>query len=56
MIHPVQATAALPALLFGLRLLIAVSLALYIAFALELDNAYWAAATAAIVSQPSAIC
>jgi uncharacterized membrane protein YccC len=43
---------ATPALLFGLRLWAAVCLALYIAFALELDNAYWAGTTAAIVSQP----
>jgi uncharacterized membrane protein YccC len=42
-----------PALLFGLRLWVAVCLALYIAFWLELDNAYWAGATAAIVCQPS---
>src|SRR5712671_6799567 len=42
-----------PALLFGLRLWAAVCLALYIAFWLELDNAYWAGATAAIVCQPS---
>ena len=43
---------ATPALLFGLRLWAAVCLALYLAFALELDNAYWAGTTAAIVSQP----
>src|SRR5260370_4228218 len=42
-----------PALLFGLRLWAAVCLALYIAFSLELDNAYWAGTTAAIVCQPS---
>jgi uncharacterized membrane protein YccC len=42
-----------PALLFGLRLWASVCLALYIAFALELDNAYWAGTTAAIVCQPS---
>src|ERR1700675_2552145 len=42
-----------PALLFGLRLWAAVCLALYIAFWLELDNAYWAGTTAAIVCQPS---
>src|ERR1700676_840173 len=42
-----------PALLFGLRLWAAVSLALYVAFWLELDNAYWAGTTAAIVCQPS---
>jgi uncharacterized membrane protein YccC len=42
-----------PALLFGLRLWGAVSLALYVAFWLELDNAVWAGTTAAIVCQPS---
>src|SRR5712671_5603334 len=42
-----------PALLFGLRLWAAVSLALYVAFWLELDNAYWAGTSAAIVCQPS---
>jgi uncharacterized membrane protein YccC len=42
-----------PALLFGLRLWVAVSLALYVAFWLELDNAYWAGTSAAIVCQPS---
>src|SRR5277367_545501 len=44
---------AAPSLLFGVRLWIAVCLALYIAFWLELDNAYWAGTTAAIVCQPS---
>jgi uncharacterized membrane protein YccC len=44
---------AVPALLFGLRLWVAVCVALYIAFWLELDNAYWAGTTAAIVCQPS---
>ncbi len=39
-------------LLFGLRLWASVCLALYVAFWLELDNAYWAGATAAIVCQP----
>jgi uncharacterized membrane protein YccC len=42
-----------PALLFGLRLWASVCLALYLAFWLELDNAYWAGTTAAIVCQPS---
>ncbi len=42
-----------PALLFGLRVWAAVSLALYVAFWLELDNAYWAGTSAAIVCQPS---
>jgi uncharacterized membrane protein YccC len=44
--------AAGPPLLFGLRLWASVSLALYVAFWLELDNAYWAGTTAAIVCQP----
>src|SRR6202043_4216066 len=44
---------ATPALLFGLRLWGAVCLALYVAFRLELDNAYWAGTSAAIVCQPS---
>ncbi len=43
---------AAPALLFGLRLWLAVCLALYIVFWLELDNPYWAGTSAAIVCQP----
>src|SRR5271155_315639 len=39
-------------LLFGLRLWVSVCLALYIAFWLELDDAYWAGTTAALVCQP----
>jgi uncharacterized membrane protein YccC len=39
-------------LLFGLRLWASVCLALYVAFSLELDNAYWAGTSAALVSQP----
>ena len=39
-------------LLFGLRLWVSVCLALYLAFWLELDNAYWAGTTAALVCQP----
>jgi uncharacterized membrane protein YccC len=46
-------SSAAPALLFGLRLWTSVCLALYVAFWLELDNAYWAGTTAAIVCQPS---
>jgi len=42
-----------PALLFGLRLWIAVCLSLYLAFWLELDNAFWAGTSAAVVCQPS---
>src|ERR1700675_2463091 len=41
-----------PALLFGLRLWAAVCLALYIAFWLQLDNAYGAGTSAALVCQP----
>ncbi len=44
--------AAAPALLFGLRLWASVSLALYVAFWLQLDNPFWAGASAAIVCQP----
>jgi len=47
------ATRAVPPLLFGLRLWTAVCLALYVAFWLELDTAYWAGTTAALVCQPS---
>jgi uncharacterized membrane protein YccC len=42
-----------PAVLFGLRLWIAACLAIYIAFALELDNAFWAGTSAAFVCQPT---
>ncbi len=45
--------AAGPGLLYGLRVSAAVCLALYVAFWLELDNAYWAGTSAAIVAQPS---
>jgi uncharacterized membrane protein YccC len=41
-----------PATLFGLRLSASVSLALYIAFWLQLDNPFWAGTSAAIVCQP----
>ena len=44
--------AADPPLLFGLRLWASVSLALYVAFWLELDEPFWAGASAAIVCQP----
>src|SRR5208282_5299053 len=44
--------AAGPLLLFGLRLWASVCLALYVAFWLELDNAYWAGTSAAVVCQP----
>lgn len=39
-------------LLFALRLWVSVCLSLYVAFYLELDKAFWAAITAAIVCQP----
>jgi uncharacterized membrane protein YccC len=44
--------AAKPMLFFGLRLWVSVCLALFIAFWLELDNAYWAGTSAGIVCQP----
>src|ERR1700741_1546809 len=44
--------ASSPPLLFGLRLWASVCLALYVAFSLELPNAFWAGTTAAIVCQP----
>ena len=43
---------AWPPVLFGLRLWASVSLALYAAFWLQLDNPFWAGASAAIVCQP----
>ena len=46
------ASRAAPPLLFGIRLWAAVCLALYIAFWLELDNAFWAGTSAALVCQP----
>src|SRR5712691_9921180 len=46
------AWAVAPPLLFGLRLWASVCLALYVAFWLELDNAYWAGTSAALVCQP----
>jgi len=45
-----NAARAGPPLLFGLRLW--ASIALYVTFWLELDNAYWAGTSAAIVCQP----
>ena len=41
-----------PALIFGLRLWASVCLALYVTFWLELDNAYWAGTSAALMCQP----
>ncbi|HUI14761.1 MAG TPA: FUSC family protein [Xanthobacteraceae bacterium] len=46
------ASAAGPPLLFGVRLWASVCLALYVAYWLELDNAYWAGTSAALVCQP----
>jgi uncharacterized membrane protein YccC len=46
------ARSAGPPLLFGLRLWAAVCLATYVAFWLELDNAFWAPVSAALVCQP----
>jgi hypothetical protein len=45
-------SAAGPPLLFGIRLWGSVCLALYVAFWLQLDNAYWAGTTAALMCQP----
>jgi hypothetical protein len=42
----------LPPLLFGLRMWASISLALYVAFWLQLDNPFWAGTSAAIVCQP----
>jgi uncharacterized membrane protein YccC len=44
--------AAGPPLLYGLRLWASICLALYVAFWLELDNAFWAGTSAALVCQP----
>jgi hypothetical protein len=46
------ARAAAPPLLFGFRLWASVCVALFVAYSLELDNPYWAGASAAIVCQP----
>src|ERR1700755_1183305 len=46
------ARAAGPPLLFGLRLWASVCLALYVAFWVELDKAYWAGSSAAVVWHP----
>jgi uncharacterized membrane protein YccC len=43
---------AIPALLFGIRLWVAVCLALFVAFELELENPSWAGTSAALVCQP----
>ncbi|WP_237476867.1 FUSC family protein [Lichenibacterium dinghuense] len=49
---PAWLEAAAPKLLYGAKLAFAVALALFIAFALELDNPSWAGTSAAIVCQP----
>src|ERR1700727_3570163 len=41
-----------PSLLFGLRLWMAVCLALFVAFWLQLDSPFWAGTSAAVVCQP----
>lgn len=41
-----------PPLLFGVRLWVSVCIALYTAFALELNDAYWAGTSAALMCQP----
>jgi uncharacterized membrane protein YccC len=46
------ASRAAPPLLFGIRLWAAVCLALYAAFWLELEHAFWAGTSAALVCQP----
>jgi uncharacterized membrane protein YccC len=45
-------SAAMPRLLFGLRLWGSVCLALLVAYWLQLDDAYWAGTSASIVAQP----
>jgi uncharacterized membrane protein YccC len=49
---PHSFSAAVPPLLFGLRLWASVCLALYVAFWLQLDNPFWAGTSAAVVCQP----
>ena len=49
------ASRAAPPLLFGIRLWAAVCLSLYVAFWLELDNAFWAGTSAALVCQPISV-
>ena len=49
---PNALSSAGPPLLFGFRLWASVCLALYVAFSLELDKAFWAGTTAAVVCQP----
>jgi len=49
----VTARSSLPALACGLRMAASVCLALYLAFWLQLDNPFWAGASAAAVCQPT---
>ena len=49
---PAWRAAMVPPLLYGVRVAAAVSLALFVAFFLELDNPSWAGTSAAIVCQP----
>ncbi len=49
---PAWGAALVPPLLYGIRLSAAVSLALFAAFFLQLDNPSWAGTSAAIVCQP----
>src|SRR3982074_1458984 len=49
---PAAASAAMPHILFGLRLWASVSLALLVAYWLQLDDAYWAGTSASVVAQP----
>ncbi len=44
---------ATPALLYGVRMSASVCLALIVAYWMQLDNAYWAATSAAVVAQPA---
>src|SRR3977135_2509183 len=49
---PTAASPAMPHILFGLRLWASVSLALLVAYWLQLDDAYWAGTSASVVAQP----
>ena len=49
---PIWLQAAVPKVLYGVRLALAVALALFVAFALQLDNPSWAGTSAGIVCQP----
>jgi uncharacterized membrane protein YccC len=49
---PAAASAAMPHILFGLRLWASVSLALLVAYWLQLDDAFWAGTSASVVAQP----